>query len=80
MATAYYLLDLERTLANSKPYFWKGNRHGYTDALQFAGLFPKNFAEKICKQDYYKHTVMIPESLIERILGTDLRQHEGIST
>ncbi len=79
MATTYYLLDLERTIGNCKPYFWKGNKHGYTDAIQFAGRFPKAFAEKICKQDYYKNTVMIPETLIEKILGTDLKQHEGIS-
>lgn len=79
MAAAYYLLDLERTIAHGRPYFWKGNKHGYTDAIQFAGRFPKDFAEKIVKQDFYKHTVMIPETLITKILGIDLKQHEGVS-
>ena len=27
----YYLLDLERTLKMSEPYFWKQNKHGYVN-------------------------------------------------
>jgi hypothetical protein len=75
----YYLLDLERTIGNGKPYFWKGNRHGYTDSLQHAGLFTKEFAEKLVKQDIDKRTVMISSSMIAKILGKDLKQHEGIT-
>ena len=74
----YYLMDIERTIANSKPYFWKGNRHGYTDSLQHAGLFSKDFAEKLVKQDFDKTTIMISEKTVSTILGKDLKHHEGI--
>lgn len=76
----YYLMDLERTIANNKPYYWKGNRHGYTDILQHAGLFSKDFAEKLVKQDFDKTTIMISVKTILKVLGKDIRQHEGITS
>jgi hypothetical protein len=77
MVVNYYLMDLERTIANSKPFFWKGNRHGYTDLLQHAGLFSESFATKLVKQDLDQRTVMINEKTVEGILGKDLKQHAG---
>lgn len=80
MFVDYYLLDLERTIAFGKPYYWKGNRHGYTDQIEHAGLFAASFAIKLVKQDMDQRTVMISEKTIARILGKDLKQHEGITT
>lgn len=73
----FYLLDLERTIAHSMPYYWKGNRHGYTSSLEHAGLFSKDFAEKLVKQDIDKTTVMIDQEKVFKILGKDMKQHEG---
>ena len=80
IAVNYYLLDLERTIANHKPYYWKGNRHGYTDSLQHAGLFAESFAKRLVKQDLDDTTVMISAYTMERIFGKDLKQHEGITS
>ena len=76
----YYLMDLERTIANRMPYDWKGNRHGYTSSLEHAGLFSRDFAEKLVKQDFDKRTIMISQQQVFKILGKDMKQHEGSTT
>lgn len=78
MQKRFILLDLERTIANGIPYYWKGNRYGYTRSIEHAGLFAEEFAERIVKEDYDKKTVMIHQDLLFKILGKDLKQHEGI--
>jgi hypothetical protein len=65
---SYYLLDLERTLTSGVHCFWKGNKHGYTYRIEEAGLFSKDFAEKIVKQDLDKRTVMINSEVVQKIL------------
>jgi hypothetical protein len=72
------LLDLERTISNGVPYFWKGNKHGYTTSIQHAGLFAEDFAERIVKSDLDKTTIMIHQDLLFKILGKDLKQNESI--
>ena len=79
MATCY-LMDLERTIAYGKPYYWKGNRHGYTSDITQAGRWEKEFCERIAKQDINKETILITEELIEKVYGKDFLQHEGIRT
>jgi hypothetical protein len=58
----YYLIDLERTIGYNKPYYWKGNRHGYTSHIEQAGIFPEHMANEILKNDQDENTV---------------KQHEG---
>jgi hypothetical protein len=72
----YYLMDLERTLFDGIPYFWKGSRHGYTNRVKQAGIFSKEFAEQIVKQDLDQTTVMIHVDVINRIFGKDFRVYE----
>lgn len=72
-------MDLERTIASGIPYYWKGNRHGYTPNIQFAGLFAQEFAEKIARQDFDNLTILIRQDSVSKILGKDLKQHEGIT-
>jgi hypothetical protein len=79
MKMEYYLLDLERTIANGRPYFWNGNRHGYTTSLEHAGLFSDWIAEEIVKGDYDKRTVMISTEQVSKILGKDMKPHDGIT-
>jgi hypothetical protein len=73
----FYLLDLERTLMYSKPYFWKGNKHGYTTFLEQAGIFPEAIAETIVENDRDKTTVKVSTKKVFKILGKDLKPHEG---
>lgn len=63
-----YLLDIERTILTGVPCFWKGSRHGYTYSITEAGLFSKEFAEKMCKQDIDQTTVLIEEKAVKKIL------------
>lgn len=76
----FYLMDLERTIAGGIPYFWKVTRHGYTKYIEQAGLFDQKVAEEIVKRDLDNATVMIDERLVFKILGKDMKQHEGSST
>lgn len=73
----FYLLDLERTLGCGVPYYWNGNKHGYTTEISFAGLFSHWVAEQIVEGDYDHKTVMIPESVVFKILGKDMKPHAG---
>lgn len=73
----FILLDLERTLSNSVPAFWKGNKHGYTYKVEFAGIFPKEIAEQIVNSDRDKTTIAIPLDVVQKIMVKDLKQHEG---
>jgi hypothetical protein len=73
----YYLIDLERTIGYNKPYFWKGNRHGYTSHIEHAGIFPEKKANEICESDRDKRTVKISTQQIFKILGKDMKSHEG---
>jgi len=73
----FYLLDLERTIGYSRPFFWNGNRHGYTTSIEQAGLFSKGLAEKIVESDHSKTTVMISVEQVTKILGKDMKPHEG---
>jgi hypothetical protein len=75
----FYLLDIERTIAFNRPFFWKGNKHGYTPDLKFAGLFHKHVAEMIVEHDLDNKTVMISQELIFQILGGEMKFHEGIT-
>lgn len=59
----YLLMDLERTLAAGVPCYWKGNRHGYTYEIDYAGVFPKELAAEIAKSDFDERTVLVPYKL-----------------
>jgi hypothetical protein len=65
---SYYLLDLERTFVSGVPYFWNGNKHGYTYNIEQAGIFSKDFAEKVVRQDLDKRTIMIDVEVVQKIL------------
>jgi hypothetical protein len=70
-------MDLERTISNGLPAFWKGNRYGYTYKIEFAGMFSHEQAQQIVSHDLDNTTVMIHVDTVHRILGKDLKQHEG---
>lgn len=72
----YYLMDLERTLYDGIPCFWKGSKHGYTHRVKQAGLFSKEFAEQIVNRDFDKGTIMIHVDMVHRIFGKDYQAYE----
>ena len=45
----FILLDLERTLGNGIPTYWKSNKRGYTFNIHEAGLYSEKEAEEIAK-------------------------------
>ena len=73
-----YLMDLERTILNNRPYYWKSSRHGYTADIRQAGKWKIEVCQKIVERDINKDTILITEETIERILGKDALQLEGI--
>ena len=75
----FYLLDLE-TVGSGVAFYWKLSRHGYTCDLKEAGLFSREFAEKLVNQDFDKRTIMIPKEIVFKILGKEMESHEGIRT
>jgi len=77
MDDRYLLMDLERTLLAGVPCFWKITKYGYTYQIEFAGLFPKEIAEEIVKNDLDHRTVMISFEVIRNILGKDFKMHES---
>lgn len=60
----YLLMDLERTLLSGTPCFWKENRYGYTYVIDQAGIFSKELALEISKNDFDQKTVLVPYKLI----------------
>ena len=74
----YYLLDLERTLENGIPVFWKKSRHGYSYSIEDAGLFPRELAEKIVKSDLNNRTIMIHIKTIAEILNNEYQKYERV--
>lgn len=70
-------MDLERTIGNGVPAFWKGNRYGYTYKIEFAGIFSKENAELIVKNDLDHKTVMVPVQLVTQILLQANQVNEG---
>jgi hypothetical protein len=72
MVEEFYLLDLERTIGMGRPFFWKRNRHGYTDALLMAGIFSRKEAEKIAQLDLNNLTILIEKKIVQRIFGKEL--------
>lgn len=64
----YYLLDLERTIFFSEPFYWKKDRHGYVKLLGEAGQFNEIEATKIVNSDRDEKTVKIKVELIDKIL------------
>lgn len=66
----YYLLDLERTIRNGAPMYWKQNLHGYTHMIETAGIFPEDFSNTIVNSDLDKMTVRISTDQIKRIISS----------
>ncbi|MBO0959534.1 hypothetical protein J1P26_07280 [Neobacillus sp. MM2021_6] len=64
----YYLMDLERTISTGRTWFWKRNRHGYTQFLSQAGLFEEEEAQNIVTGDRDKRTIMIHRDTVDKIL------------
>ena len=73
----YFLLDLERTLASGIPCYWKGNRYGYTYEIDYAGIFPKDLAEEIVKNDLDQKTVLVPYKIVFDLALTKLTENDG---
>jgi ADP-glucose pyrophosphorylase len=65
----FYLLDLERTIRTGKSWYWKANRHGYTQYISQAGRFTEDDAQKIADADYTNMTIIIPEEKVDRIMN-----------
>jgi DNA-directed RNA polymerase subunit M/transcription elongation factor TFIIS len=64
----YHLIDLERSIGHGIITYWNQNCHGYTDAIEHAGIFSKRDAESIVKGDIDELTVMISTKKIRDIL------------
>jgi hypothetical protein len=73
----YFLLDLERTIQSGVPAYWKGNKHGYTYNIQFAGIFSEEIANEIVRHDLDNATVKVPVRLVIEVLGKDLKANEN---
>jgi hypothetical protein len=73
----YFLLDLTRTIQSGVPAYWKGNKHGYTYNIQFAGIFSEEIANEIVKHDLDNGTVKVPVRLVIEVLGKDLKANEN---
>lgn len=69
----YMLIDLERTIHNKTPFYWLGNKHGYTPNIREAGLFPKHLAEEIVKQDRDHKTVML---MVPKTIATEIQRKD----
>jgi hypothetical protein len=54
---------------SGKTWYWKRNRHGYTQLLSQAGLFDEEEARNLVTSDYNKRTIMIAEKTVEDILN-----------
>lgn len=74
MENYFILMDLERTLTSYVPCFWKQNRFGYTYKYEQAGIFSKELAEEIVKNDLDNKTVMISVELVKQILVMDANE------
>lgn len=79
MVAEFFLLDLERTVGFNVPYFWKGNKYGYTTHLEQAGIFPEDVARGIVANDKDNKTVMVNTRIVFKILGLEMKQREGQS-
>lgn len=64
----FYLLDLERTITTGKAFYWKQNKHGYTQDLNEAGLFSGSEANRIKINDCDKFTIAIHRSIVDKLL------------
>jgi hypothetical protein len=75
----YYLLDLERTISAGQPFYWRQNKHGYTNLISEAGTFSEAEASSIVERDFDNATVKVHENFFVKILGKNFKQHEAIS-
>jgi hypothetical protein len=64
----FYLLDLERTITTGRVFYWKANKHGYTDDITEAGLFTAEAAAEIVYNDFDKRTVTIHKNVVDKLL------------
>lgn len=65
----YYLLDLERSIRTGHVFYWKKNKHGYTQDVEEAGLFSLDEAVHIANADMDNYTVMVPASAVDKLLS-----------
>lgn len=65
----YYLLDLERSIRTGYTFFWKKNKHGYTQDIEEAGIFSVEEAIHITNADMDFRTVMIDKTVVEKLLS-----------
>jgi hypothetical protein len=73
----FLLMDLERTIGTGAACFWKANRYGYTYEVDYAGIFSKELAEEIVKNDLDQKTVLVPLNLIRELDFRGIRSNEG---
>ena len=64
----FYLIDLERSIGSGRTTYWKAHKRGYTTVLEEAGKYSDIVAAEIVESDFDKRTVMVPESVVEKIL------------
>lgn len=74
---SYFLMDLERTLSSGVPCYWKAGKHGYTYQIEFAGIYNEAKANEIVKHDLDETTVKVPVKFALKLLGKDIKAHEG---
>ncbi|MGG1571560.1 hypothetical protein [Fictibacillus sp. NRS-1165] len=63
------LIDLERSILNGITTYWKGNRHGYTNRIDEAGIFSDQEADKEVSSDFDKRTVAVDQKVVDRLLN-----------
>jgi hypothetical protein len=72
----FFLMDLERTIKNGVPAYWKGNKRGYTYKVEHAGIFQELTAREIAKRDRNESTILIPRKLMQKYLE-EIKVHES---
>lgn len=65
----YLLIDLERTIALGRTFYWRANRQGYTTLTFEAGKYSEQEADQIIENDYDNRTVKVSEKVVEGILN-----------
>lgn len=65
----FFLIDLERTLRNGVPVYWRAGQRGYTAFIHEAGLYSETEAKQQVISDFDGLTVVIEERKAENLVA-----------
>lgn len=64
----FFLIDLERTLKNGVPFYWRTGGRGYTPFVREAGLYSAEEAKREVETDIEGLTVSIEGRKAEKLV------------